>query len=185
MTESILTEYLEQLGGKVNRSSKLIGLTQQSDGVLAKIERDGVCYRLSARWVVGCDGLHSPTRELVGIGYEGHDILKPWAVFDATLKNWTDTYEATFVYFGDIPTIFTALPGHRWRVYLRPSSDDSDLIEDASAALRVYAPSASFIDVENPTRFHCHTKLATSYRSGAVFLAGDAAHLCSPPRDTG
>ncbi len=185
VTESILTEYLEQLGGKVNRSSKLIGLTQQNDGVLAKIERDGDCYELSTRWVVGCDGLHSPTRELIGIGYEGHDILKPWAVFDATLKNWTDTYEATFVYFGDIPTIFTALPGHRWRVYLRPSSDDSDLIEDASAALRVYAPSASFIDVENPTRFHCHTKLSTSYRSGAVFLAGDAAHLCSPAQGHG
>jgi len=185
VTESILTDYLEQLGGSVNRSSRLVGLTQRGDGVLAEIERDGERYQVNARWAVGCDGLHSPTRELSGIGFEGHDILTPWAVFDATLENWTDTYEATFVYFGAHPTIFTAIPGHRWRVYLRPSSDASDLVEDASAALRVYAPTASFVDVENPTRFHCHTKIATSYRSGAVFLAGDAAHLCSPAQGHG
>jgi 2-polyprenyl-6-methoxyphenol hydroxylase-like FAD-dependent oxidoreductase len=185
ITESILTDYLHQQGGEVNRSSRLVGLTPHADGLLAEIECDGNRYQLNAQWVVGCDGLHSPTRELSGIGFEGHDILKPWAVFDATLKNWTDTYEATFVYFGEHPTIFTAIPGHRWRVYLRPSSDESDLVEDASAALRLYAPAASFVNVENPTRFHCHTKVATSYRSGAVLLAGDAAHLCSPAQGHG
>jgi hypothetical protein len=49
----------------------------------------------------------------------------------------------------------------------------------------VYAPEASFVDVENPTRFHCATKIATHYRSGSVFLAGDAAHLCSPAQGHG
>lgn len=51
---------------------------------------------------------------------------------------------------------------------------------EATSTLRVYVPSASFIDVENPTRFHCYTKVAAQFRSGAVFLAGDSAHLCSP-----
>ncbi len=103
VTESILTEYLEQLGGTVNQSSRLLALTQRGDSVLAEIERNGERYQVNTRWAVGCDGIHSPTREMSGIGFEGHDILKPWAVFDATLKNWTDTYEATFVYFGAIP----------------------------------------------------------------------------------
>jgi hypothetical protein len=43
----------------------------------------------------------------------------------------------------------------------------------------------AFVDVENPTRFHCHTKVATKFRSGAVILAGDAAHLCSPAEGHG
>jgi 2-polyprenyl-6-methoxyphenol hydroxylase-like FAD-dependent oxidoreductase len=184
-TESILTDYLHQQGGKVNRSSRLVGLSPHANGVLAEVDRDGERYKVDARWVVGCDGIHSPTRELSGIRLDGHDINNRWAVFDATLQGWTDTFETTFVYFGAVPTIFTAIPGHRWRVYLRPSSPDSDLVADANWALRTYAPEASFDDVKNPTRFHCHTKVATRYRSGSVFLAGDAAHLCSPSQGHG
>ncbi len=185
VTERILTEYLETRGGKVNQSCRLTGLQPRAGGVLAEIERDGVPYRVAAQWVVGCDGLHSPTRELSGIGFEGHDIAKPWAVFDATVQGWADTYEGTFVYLEALPVILTALPGQRWRVYMRPTSEESDLVADAAATLRGYLPAASFVDVENPTRFHCHTKVATKYRSGRVFLAGDAAHLCSPSEGHG
>jgi 2-polyprenyl-6-methoxyphenol hydroxylase-like FAD-dependent oxidoreductase len=90
VTESILTAYLHQQGGEVNRSSRLVELTPHPDGVLADIERDGDRYQVDARWVVGCDGPQSPTRELSGIGFEGHDIAKPWAVFDATLQGWNE-----------------------------------------------------------------------------------------------
>lgn len=185
VTESILTDYLHQQGGKVNPGSRLIGLKPHPDGVLAEIERDGTPYRVEARWVVGCDGIHSPTRELSGIEFKGHDIVRPWAVFDATLQGWTETFEANFVYLDAPPVILTALPGRRWRVYLRPSSEQSDLVSDAASILRVYAPAASLIEVENPTRFHCYTKVASQFRSGSVFLAGDAAHLCTPAEGHG
>lgn len=185
VTESILTDYLHQQDGKVNRSSRLVELTPHPDGVLADIERDGERYQVDARWVVGCDGLHSPTRELSGIGFEGHGIAKPWAVFDATLQGWAETFEAIFVYLETLPVILTALPGRRWRVYMRPSSPESDLVAEATSIIRLYAPAVSCVDVENPTRFHCHTKVATTFRSGAVFLAGDAAHVCSPAQGHG
>jgi hypothetical protein len=47
--ESILTEYLGQQGGEVNRSSRLVGLTPYSEGVLTEIERDGERYQVDAR----------------------------------------------------------------------------------------------------------------------------------------
>jgi 2-polyprenyl-6-methoxyphenol hydroxylase-like FAD-dependent oxidoreductase len=185
VTESILTDYLHEQGGKVNRSSRLVGLTPHPDGVLAEIERDGDRYHVDTGWVVGCGGVHGPTRDLSGIVLEGHDIAKPWAVFDATLQGWAEAFDFNFVYLDMLPVILTALPGRRWRVYLRPSSAESDLVADAASTVRRYEAAASFVDVENPTRFQCHTKVATRFRSGRVLLAGDAAHLCSPAEGHG
>jgi 2-polyprenyl-6-methoxyphenol hydroxylase-like FAD-dependent oxidoreductase len=185
VTEAILTDSLHQHGGKVNRSSRLIGFTVEPGGVLAEIECHGSRYTMNVQWVVGCDGVHSITREQCGIGMEGHDIVKQWAVFDVTLKDWRETYEATFAYLDTPAVILTAIPNHRWRVYLRPSSQESDLLADAAETLRTYVPFASFVDVENPTRFQCHTKVATRFRAGPILLAGDAAHICSPAEGHG
>jgi 2-polyprenyl-6-methoxyphenol hydroxylase-like FAD-dependent oxidoreductase len=185
VTESILTEYLQGFGGEVTRGSKLVGLTVGTDAVRAQIDREGSAHDVDVQWVVGCDGLHSPTRTAIGIEYHGHDIPEPWAVFDATLANWPETYDVTFVYLDAVPVILTALPDRRWRVYLRPSSADSDLVDDASGALEPYYPGVSFVDVENPTRFHCHSQVAEHFRVGRVLLAGDAAHLCSPAQGHG
>jgi 2-polyprenyl-6-methoxyphenol hydroxylase-like FAD-dependent oxidoreductase len=185
VTESILSDYLYALGGSVQRSARLVGASPRSDGVLAEIEQDGNSYRVHAQWIVGCDGNHSRTRELSGIVLEGHDIAEPWAVFDATIAGWTDDFELNIGYLDSIPVILTALPARRWRVYLRPSSAESDLVDDAAATLRRYVAAASFVDVANPTRFHCASKVADRFRSGRVLLAGDAAHLCSPAQGHG
>jgi 2-polyprenyl-6-methoxyphenol hydroxylase-like FAD-dependent oxidoreductase len=185
VTERILGTQLQKFGGEVHRGSKLVGLEAHDGGVRATIEHDGATYPVAARWVVGCDGIHSPTRDLSGIGFEGHDIEKPWAVFDTSLANWPHTHEANFGYLDELPVIMTALPGRRWRVYLRPTSPDSDLVADAASILNRYEPGVQFVDVENPGRFYCHTKIATHFRSGPVFVAGDAAHLCSPAEGHG
>jgi 2-polyprenyl-6-methoxyphenol hydroxylase-like FAD-dependent oxidoreductase len=185
VTESILTDYLHEQGGEVNRSSRLVGLTSHPDGAVAEIERDAERYQVNAHWVVGCDGIHSPTRDLSGIRLEGRDIASPWAVFDAAIQGWANRYDANFAYLEQPPVILTALPNRRWRVYLRPSSMESDLVADATSTIRLYEPTASFVEVKNPTRFHCHSKVASTFRAGRVLLAGDAAHLCSPAEGHG
>jgi len=185
VTESILADYLRRQGGQVVRSSRLIGLQDHEDSLLATIQCDGATEQISARWVVGCDGVHSSIRELSGIELAGHDITEPWAVFDATLAGWPESYEANYAYLDEIPVILTALPERRWRVYLRPSAPDSDLVADASSTISRYLPTIGFDDVANPTRFHCHTKVARRFRSGRILLAGDAAHVCSPAQGHG
>jgi len=185
VTESILTDHLRRQGCEVNRSTRLVGLTPSGTGVQADIEHAGERHRVNAEWVVGCDGIHSPTRELSGIRFDGHDIDRPWAVFDAKIEGWPETFEANFVFLETLPVILTALPGQRWRIYLRPSTPESDLVAEATSVVRDYVPSASFVDVENPARFHCHTKVAARFRLGRVLLAGDAAHVCTPAEGHG
>lgn len=185
VTEAVLTDYLVSQGGKVTRATKLIGLQEGPDGVLATVEHEGVATGILARWVIGCDGHHSTVRTLAGIEQDGHDISEPWAVFDASVTGWPHSFEGNYNYLEQIPVLLTALPDKRWRVYLRPSSPESDLVADAWSTLRLYLPASSFEGVSNPARFNCHTKVAQRFRSGHILLAGDAAHTCSPAQGHG
>jgi 2-polyprenyl-6-methoxyphenol hydroxylase-like FAD-dependent oxidoreductase len=185
VTESILTDYLRSLGGEVTRSSRLIGLEQTDEHVVATIEHNGTTEQVTANWLVGCDGVRSAARTLSGIELTGHDRTEAWAVFDAALPGWPDSYEAIYGYLDELPVILTSLPEHRWRVYLRPSSDESDLVREATTTLHRYLPAIEFAQVTHPTRFHCHSKVAERYRSVRVLVAGDAAHVCSPSQGHG
>jgi 2-polyprenyl-6-methoxyphenol hydroxylase-like FAD-dependent oxidoreductase len=185
VTESVLTAYLEGQGGAVTRSTRLVGLKPGAAAATATLERDGHRREIVVRWVVGCDGHRSAVREAVGIEFPGTDIEAPWAVFDATLEGWNTDYDLGFAYLDQPPVILTPLPGRRWRVYLRPTSDTSDLVAEAGEVLGRYAPGVKLAGVENPTRFHCHSRVAARYRSGRVLLAGDAAHACTPAEGHG
>jgi len=184
-TEAVLADYLAELGGSVRRGHRLTGLRESGDGVVARIEHDGETTELSAKWVVGCGGYHSLTRELAGIELQGQDIDRPWAVFDVTLEGWNREYDLTFAYFEQPMVVLTALPGRRWRVYLRPSTRDADLVAEATRTLSAYEPGLRLSAVENPATFFCHSKLADRYRAGRLLLAGDAAHVCSPAQGNG
>jgi len=185
VVESILIDHLRRHGGEVVRSSELVDLQPREDGFVATVKHNGRTEHIPASWVVGCDGAHSAIRKLSGIELGGHDITLPWAVFDATLAGWSDTYEANYAFLDELPVILTSLPQQRWRVYLRPSSPESDLVAEALSTLRRYLPVVGIEDVANPTRFHCHSRVAERFRSGRVLLAGDAAHLCTPAQGHG
>src|SRR5919197_574194 len=184
-TERLLTGSLESVGGSVTRSTGLVGLVQDPAGVTARLERDGAPFAVEAEWLVGCDGLHSVVREQSGIEFPGRDIEGLWAVFDAGIAGWDRGFDVGSVFLDTPPLILMPLPGRRWRAYLRPRSDESDLVAEASEVLRRYVPDGGFTDIENPARFRCHSRVATRYRSGRVLLAGDAAHVCSPAEGHG
>lgn len=186
VTETILLDHLQGMGGAVQRDSRLVDLDAGADGVRATLEhRGGEREQITADWVVGCDGLHSLTRERAGIDMVGHEIAAPWAVFDTTATSWAEAFDVNHVFLEQVPVILTPLPGRRWRVYLCPSGPESDLVADATATLQPYFPDVALVDVADPHRFHCHTRVASRYRAGRVLLAGDAAHVCSPAEGHG
>jgi 2-polyprenyl-6-methoxyphenol hydroxylase-like FAD-dependent oxidoreductase len=185
VTESVLTAHLEAVGGAVTRSTTLVSLQSGEDAVTATLERDGERREVVVRWVVGCDGMHSVVREAAGIAFPGADIDARWGVFDATLDGWEDDFDVVFAHLDQPPVILTPLPGRRWRVYLRPTSETSDLVAEAGEVLLRHVPGVGFARVENPTRFRCHSRVADRYRSGRVLLAGDAAHACTPAEGHG
>ncbi len=185
VTESILTDHLESLGGEVVRGNRLVGLAPGPDSVTATLERDGERREVEASWVVGCDGFHSAAREQAGIEFPVTGIEALWAVFDTTLEGWPEEYEVQNALLDVPPVILTPLPGRRWRAYVRPTSEESDLVEEAAGVINSYFPDVTISDVETPSRFKCHARIASTYRSGRVLLAGDAAHVCTPAEGHG
>jgi 2-polyprenyl-6-methoxyphenol hydroxylase-like FAD-dependent oxidoreductase len=184
-TERFLTARLGAAGGQVERSTRLLSMTQDPGGVSARVARGGREEEVRAAWIVGCGGSHSPVREAVGIGIEGHDIADPWAVFDVTLGGREDDFETTLVYLEETMVILTPLPDRRFRVYVRPQDEDGDFVAEARAVLAPYLPGQELLEIANPSRFRCHAKVATRYREGRALLAGDAAHVCSPSQGHG
>jgi 2-polyprenyl-6-methoxyphenol hydroxylase-like FAD-dependent oxidoreductase len=186
VTEAVLTADLERQGGGVERATRLVALRLEPERVVATIESGAGTHEVSAAWVVGCDGYHSAARSLAGIDMAAAGTEASWAVFDATLEGWDAEYDVNAGHFEAArPVILTPLPGRRWRVYLQPASETSDLEADAMEVLERYTPGVRINAIENPARFRCHSRVADRFRSGRLLLAGDAAHACSPTEGHG
>ncbi|WP_223840328.1 FAD-dependent monooxygenase [Saccharopolyspora pogona] len=69
--EQVLEERAVELGVEIRWGHELVGLAQDDDAVAIDVAGPDGPYRLRARYLVGADGGHSPTRKLSGIGFSG------------------------------------------------------------------------------------------------------------------
>ena len=179
VTEQILTQELERLGGRVERGIEFVDLEAGDAAVRARVRENGVERTLEASWLVGADGLHSKVREAVGVGFPGHDHDRQWGVADLRFGNWPYERDLAAVIFDPL---FMPIPigGDTWRAYFRSGSGDKTHQAHIEHCLKVLAPGATVASSDEPQLFHTHSRVATQFRSGRVLLAGDAAHACSP-----
>ena len=180
-TEQILSDRLRHLGGSVRRPAELVGVRQDDDGVTATL-RDGETIR--ARYLVGADGMHSTVRELSGIGFTGQAYEESFVLADVRM-DWPLPGDEVSLHFSPAGLVVVApLPGGRHRIVAtldeapeHPTAADVQAILDARGPRR---EPARVREVVWSSRFRVHHRLAEHYRSGRVFLAGDAAHVHSP-----
>ena len=161
----------------------MTGLDAGADRVSVRLD-DG--SEFDARWVVGADGAHSVVRKAMDVGFPGVPLVERFLLADvhATLERPRDA--ASVWLRGTRLLAAFPLPGHDlWRVMAPApsgSSDDpgEDEIVDYLGARLADEAGGSIRSVEWTSYFRIHRRLADSYRSGRVLLAGDAAHIHSP-----
>jgi 2-polyprenyl-6-methoxyphenol hydroxylase-like FAD-dependent oxidoreductase len=180
-TERILLDRLTQLGGEVLRPRRLTGLTQDGESVLATFDNG---EPISARYVVGADGMHSAVREAAGIGFEGAAYGESFILADAFLDWPLGPSEVSLFYAPEGLVVVSPLPNGAYRVVAtvdqapeRPTRDDVQTIFDQRG------PRDGGTKVRSvlwSSRFHVHHRLATAYRKDRLFVMGDAAHVHSP-----
>ncbi|HMI21548.1 MAG TPA: NAD(P)/FAD-dependent oxidoreductase, partial [Gaiellaceae bacterium] len=72
ITEQVLLDRLEELGGRVHRPCVANGVSQTADGAEVALESGDV---IKAQYVVAADGMNSTIRDLAGLGHDGNDAL--------------------------------------------------------------------------------------------------------------
>lgn len=197
--ERILHGYLHRLGGEVHWKHRLTSLTDRTDGILATAESESGELRIRARWCIGADGASSDVRRLRGIDYEGATNERSYYVADAVgveglVEESINERLARQDFLLTFPMGHSSGPDglashHRLLGAVRGDGDTADDAPGSSSAgiteagiramlKRVYG--VTYQSLNSFATYRVHHRVAARYRDGAVFLAGDAAHVHSP-----
>ncbi|WP_227981934.1 bifunctional 3-(3-hydroxy-phenyl)propionate/3-hydroxycinnamic acid hydroxylase [Nocardia spumae] len=185
LDQQLRTALAEYPDVDIRLAHRLTGLTQDDEGVELTFRRgDGGTANASARFVIGCDGAKSATRDAVGVGLVGSEYTDTWLIVDAKLPEpiaHIPYFQMTLNPTAPRLTGRLAAGGHRWERKVMPWEDHDELLTP-EAARRVIAEDAD-PDTAEILRHLIYTfraKTAEHWRIGRVLLCGDAAHLMPP-----
>ncbi|MEU3650564.1 rifampin monooxygenase [Lentzea sp. NPDC034063] len=186
ITERLLAEHATELGAEIRRGSTVTAFTQDDEGVTVELA-DGTSVR--TRYLVGCDGGRSTVRKLAGIDFPGEpsrvetllgemEIGMPWEEAMPLMLEVRKLQKRFGIGpIGGTATYRVVVPaeGVNEDRAVMPTLDDfkEQLVKVAGTDFGVHSPRWL-------SRFGDATRQAERYRSGRVFLAGDAAHVHPP-----
>ena len=134
-------------------------------------------------YLIGADGAASAVRRAIGVEFEGFTFPERFFVVSTPFDFAAVLERLCYVnYVADTEEfcVLLKVPG-LWRC-LFPTQDESDEEVLASAERKlqgVFRRDTSYETVHR-TLYRVHQRVATKYRVGRVFLAGDAAHINNP-----
>lgn len=176
--ETILADWITELGVVVHYGREVTGFTQDDSGVDAAVSDETT---LRARYLVGCDGGHSVIRKAAGIDFPGWEPSTSCLVADVDMDGvppWglhrQGRFHSFFTFDGEDTVrvmVAEAQVGNTAQPTLADLSEGLTAVCGTDYGLR----SATWI-----SRFTDATRQAAAYRAGRVLLAGDAAHIHFP-----
>ncbi len=190
----LLQDRLDDLGVPIERGAVVHALKREADHVCLHIQhQDGSLEATRARYVIGADGRSSKTREAAGItlhpdaegGFE-------FTAVDAHLR-WSypsgrgycfvtqDRFLLLFPLDGDgFYRVFSTV-----RATPNGVSNEPSVGEIQSQIRTIIDPVARLNNARRPSRWHGTPAIADRFREGAIFLAGEAAHIHVPASGQG
>lgn len=186
--EAALRARLTELGAAPEWGRALVGVRRGPGVALAELA-DGEVLR--ARWVIGCDGTSSTTRQLAAIDFPGVKLSERFLLADVRLdwdvdRGGTSGWIHPDGLLGVMPMPDRSGGQDLWRVFAydpgRGQKPDADEILER---IRVLLPERTGRDVRVGDAdwlsvFTVHRRLAETYRRDRILIAGDAAHAHSP-----
>ena len=189
--ETVLCGALAERGVRVERGTELIGVGPPGAAPEATVARGGVTEEIGYRYLVGCDGTGSTVRRLTGVPWLGawysHEVVLADVELDTDL-----TADVVHVMPGRHGLLFAFPIAERatWRIM---TTRETDPIEGACRQSGLAVPDEELRDLLDDSglrgtvkavgwssQLRLQHRIASTYRCGRLFLAGDAAHAHSP-----
>lgn len=186
-TEEILSERLPGLGVHIERGVTAKRITQEAAGVRVECsDASGRQFVIHADYLVGAGGAHGPSRSALEQHLEGITYDRPYLVADVASRGVFRGDNLLSVAISKAGMLMIAeLPGDRTLVVVDlPETEhfpDKPEIEDLRQAIsRHLRRPFEIADLRWISTYRAHRRMSPKFTDGRIFLAGDAAHLCSP-----
>jgi 2-polyprenyl-6-methoxyphenol hydroxylase-like FAD-dependent oxidoreductase len=196
--ERLLDERARELGADVRRGQEMVGVGQDDAMVTADVRGPHGPYRVTARYLVGCDGPRSRVRELTGIPFPGTTHPEVNRLGQLSLPDSVTRLDNGDLYIPGLGRIragsFTRTDrgvfGFGWLtpdvVMVSTTENESTEVDDAApmtltelqdSIRRVLGANLPLGEPFRLSRYQFQARQAQRYRDGRILLAGDAAHL--------
>ena len=172
---------------EVRLGQECVRVRQDADGVDLTLVDSGSDRLLHARarYVIAADGGSSPTRAQLGVTFEGRTYEDRWVVIDTkVIKEWPEHARLRFHCDPARPAVDcpTPLGHHRWEFPVLPGDDEQALVTDEAVwqLLSRQGIGPDNVEILRAVIYSHHVRFAARWRTGRIFLAGDAAHVMPP-----
>ena len=138
---------------------------------------------ITCDWLIACDGGRSPVREQLGIKLTGSTYDEKWLIVDLLDRHSAFRHTRTYC---DPSRPAIRLPGPdgtlRYEFMLHDGEDPEQMLEETRVRSWIHArePDDAQLEITRKVVYAFHARVAERWKSGRVFLAGDAAHLTPP-----
>jgi putative polyketide hydroxylase len=185
---ALLTHARAQPTIQLEYGTRITAVASAADGVVVTTEYG---ESRTHSFVIAADGAGSPTRQALGIRMTGQDGMSWWRsiYWRGDLDRWTRDRPCiqfiTGADSGQHVQIASVDGRHRWVTLIAmppaagrpPDLSETEAREIISRAVGEPDADVSILDIAT---FRISALNASHYRSGRVFLAGDAAHVLPP-----
>jgi 3-(3-hydroxy-phenyl)propionate hydroxylase len=191
LTASIAAEYANADDFDVRFAHGVTAIRQNADEVEVDVCSASGQERLSAAYVIGCDGGHSTVRRGAGITFDGftypEKFIKIATTFDFGTVNSDLVYRNYFSDPAEWCNLFKVRgesPAGLWRAIfpLQPDEEDDVALsrERIEQRLQKFFPRSGNYGIEYVNIYSVSQRVAANFRKGRILLAGDAAHVNNP-----
>ncbi|MFY9926668.1 MAG: FAD-dependent monooxygenase, partial [Streptosporangiaceae bacterium] len=194
--ERLLDEHARELGAGIRRGHEVTGVSQDEATVTADVHGPEGPYRVTARYLVGCDGAHSRVRDAARIPFPGTTYPEVNRLAQVTVPDSVTRLDGGDL---DVPGLGRIRAGFTRTdrgvfgfgsltsgVLLLQTTEDepAEVDDDAPMTLtelqdsirRVLGAELPLGEVTRLSRYGFQARQAERYRDGRILLAGDAAH---------